>query len=149
MSIPIGVPAAEAQRELDACNEISGRFGLALTDRQMLNLTRRRQEALKATGRVEFGQGVLTKLVAAFRDSPYIMQRNYEETLAELQDIFYYFKNESLDILTDDELIEAMKLLFDGKAHGSTDYLAGTALEELCYILRGGEDEEPEEPYDE
>ncbi len=47
-----------------------------------------------------------------------------------------------------------MKSVFDGKAQGSLEYLAGTALENLCRILRGGEAEkyegsEGEEDYEE
>ena len=34
------------------------------------------------------------------------MQENYADTLMRLQDIFYLYKNESLDELTDDELLE-------------------------------------------
>lgn len=34
--IPIQVQMAAAMQELDACNELSGHFGLALTGEQML-----------------------------------------------------------------------------------------------------------------
>lgn len=124
---------------LAACNELTARYGLALSEKQMMALTERRFQALKAVGRVEFGEGILQKLIYTFCDSPYISQNNYEETLSELQDIFYYFKNESMERLSDDELLEAMKAVFDGKAQGSLEYLAGTALETLCRALRGGE----------
>lgn len=136
-------------QELDACNEMSCYFGLTLTGEQMLRLTEQRFQALGSTGRIEFGEGVLKKLVAAFCDSPYITQQNYGEILGQLQDIFYYFKNESEETLSDDELIEAMKSVFDGKAQGSLEYLEGTALENLCRIIRGGEVEECEESQDE
>jgi hypothetical protein len=71
-----------------------------------------------------------------FCDSPYIHSRNYEETLSELQDIFYYFKGEAMERLSDDELIGAMSKVFNGVAHGSLEYLAETSLEELCRKLR-------------
>lgn len=151
--VSIQIQIAAAMQELDACNELSIHFGLALTGQQMLRLTEQRFQALKSTGRIEFGEGVLKKLVIAFCDSPYITQSNYEETLSELQDIFYYFKSESGDTLSDDELIEAMKSVFDGKAQGSLEYLAGTALENLCRIIRGGGIDEyegsPEDDYEE
>ena len=137
---------ASIMKELEVCNDYSGRFGLALSGEQMLRLTESRFQALKSTGRIEFGEGVLKKLVYAFCDSPYLTQENYEDTLSELQDIFYYFKNESMEALSDDELIEAMKSVFDGKAQGSLSYLAGTSLENLCRGIRGGEMEEPEPP---
>ncbi|WRS26654.1 DUF6323 family protein [Oscillospiraceae bacterium MB08-C2-2] len=149
MPIPIQVQLAAAMQELDVCNSLSRHYGLLLTEKQMLQLTEHRFQTLKATGRTEFGEGILKKLVTAFCDSPYITQRNYEETLGELQSIFYYFKNESEDTLSDDELIEAMKSVFGGKAQGSLDYLEGTALENLCRIIRGGEAEEDEESQEE
>ncbi len=46
-----------------------------------------------------------------------------------LQDIFYLYKNESLDELTDDELLEYMKEKFDGICAGDLDYLEGTELD--------------------
>jgi len=147
--IPIQMQIAAAMQDLDACNELSSRFGLALTGEQMLRLTEQRFQALKFTGRIEFGEGVLKKLVTVFCDSLYITQQNYEETLGELQDIFYYFKNESGDTLSDDELIEAMKSVFDGKAQGSLEYLSGASLENLCRIIRGGEVDEYEGSPDE
>lgn len=137
---------ANVMNELEVCNNYSGRFGLVLSNKQMLRLTESRFMALKSTGRVEFGEGVLKKLVYAFCDSPYLTQENYEDTLSELQDIFYYFKNESMEALSDDELIEAMKSVFNGKAQGSLEYLAGTSLENLCRGIRGGETEEPDFP---
>lgn len=122
--------------ELAACveslrrsNDFSAQFGLLLSEPQMLALAQRRQEALVDTGRVEFGEGVLHQLVEAFCDSPYLCQANYEETLAELQALFYYFKNESRDRLSDEELIAGMKRIFDGPAQGATEYLSGVPTE--------------------
>jgi len=146
LSAALHMQMADAAKELEACNGLSGRFGLVLSGEQLLRLTESRFLALKSTGRVEFGEGVLKKLVYAFCDSPYLTQQNYESTLTGLQDIFYYFKNESIEALSDDELIEAMKTAFDGKAQGSLEYLAGTALESLCRGIRGGEVEEPAPP---
>ncbi len=57
------------------------------------------------------------------------MQENYADTLMRLQDIFYLYKNESLDELTDDELLEYMKEKFDGICAGDLDYLEGTELD--------------------
>ena len=125
-----------AAQELRSLEEVTAPYGLSLSVEQIRNLVERRFDALRDTGRVEFGGGILGKLVRAFCDSPYLTRENYEETLLELQDSFYYFKNESLDRLTDDELIEFMKQVFDGRAQGSLDYLSGTSLEELCRYAR-------------
>jgi len=135
---PVRAQMLAELKELSACNEFSVKYGLVLSEKQMQNLVQKRFEALKDTGRIEFGEGILKKLVYAFCDSPYIHNLNYEETILELQDAFYYFKNESDDKISDDELIEFMKDTFDGKAQGSIEYLTGTSLEELCQNAKHG-----------
>ena len=123
---------------LARCNALTERYGLALTGAQMERLAVRRSRALRETGRVEFGPGILPKLVLAFRDSPYLEQYCYEETLTDLQDLFYQLKNQCGERLTDDELIGAMKLLYDGPAGGDQDFLAGVPAEVLIHIGRTG-----------
>ena len=120
------------------CNELTIKFGVSLSDEVIDRLINKRFEALKNTGRIEFDEGILKKLIEAFCDSPYIMQNNYEETLEELQDIFYFFKGEAMEQISDGELIEFMKRDFDGKCQGSIEYLSGTSLEELCRGTRYG-----------
>ncbi len=124
--------------EIKKCNEITMKYGVTLSDTQIENLINKRFESLKSTGRVEFGDGILKELIEAFCDSPYIIQENYEETLEELQDIFYFFKGEAMDQIADDELIEFMKEYFNGECQGSIEYLSGTNLEELCRNTRYG-----------
>ena len=147
--MPIQMQMANTLKELETCNHMSEHFGLILSTDQMLRLAKNRFRALENTGRVEFGEGILKKLIYQFCDSPYLIQNNYEDTLSELQEIFYYFKNESMERLSDDELIHAMKTIFDGKAQGSIEYLSGTSLENLCRIIRGGEVEEESDMKDE
>lgn len=136
---PLELQKTQTMAELRECNEFTRSYGLYLTEHQMSELAERRFEALRNTGRVEFKKGVLKKLVAEFCDSPYITQENYEETMTELQEAFYYFKNESMDSISDDELISLMKSHFDGYCQGSIEYLTGTTLDELCRGIRGGE----------
>ena len=127
-----------AVNELRECNELVAQFGLTLSETQIQSLVERRFDALRDTGRIEFGEGVLKKLIFSFCDSPYLTQENFEETIVELQDSFYYFKNESMDRLSDDELIDFMSIVFNGRAQGSLEYLSGTSLEELCRYARQG-----------
>ena len=124
--------------EIKKCNEMTIKYGVTLSDTQIESLINKRFESLKNTGRVEFGDGVLKELIEAFCDSPYIMQENYEETLEELQDIFYFFKGEAMEQIADDELIEFMKKCFNEECQGSIEYLSGTNLEELCRNTRYG-----------
>jgi len=120
------------------CNSYTGKFGLVLSDKEALELLRRRREVLKEEERFEMQGGILPKLIYEFCDSPYIYQNNYVETIDELQRIFYLYKNESQDELSDDELIAYMKTYFDEECGGSLDYLEETSLYELCQNRRTG-----------
>lgn len=137
---PAKIQILAAIRELRECNQFTAKFGLKLTESQIMNLVESRFNALRDTGRMEFGEGILKKLIYAFCSSPYLTQDNYEETMIELQDSFYYYKNESMDQFSDDELIDFMRKVFNGRAQGSVEYLAGTSLEELCRYTREGFD---------
>lgn len=97
-----------------------------------------RKNSLKEQERIEFGEGILTKLIYSFCDSPYIYQDNYVDTMESLQDIFYLYKNESLDELTDDELIDYMKDKFEGECQGSLEHLEDTCLEKFARSIRKG-----------
>ncbi|MGG7212720.1 DUF6323 family protein [Clostridium nigeriense] len=124
--------------EIKKCNEMTMKYGVTLSDTQIESLINKRFESLKNTGRVEFGDGILKELIEAFCDSPYIIQETYEETLEELQEIFYFFKGEAMEQIADDELIEFMKRCFNEECQGSIEYLSGTNLEELCRNTRYG-----------
>lgn len=131
----------DAKNEIRNCNDFTEKFGLILSEKDIEELVQCRLEALKNTGRVEFGGGILPKLIYAFCDSPFIRQDNYETTLVELQEAFYYYKSEALDYYTDDELIEFMVVVFNGRAQGSAEYLVNTSLEALCRYARNGYDD--------
>lgn len=125
-----------AKEEIRCCNELNGLYGLTLTEEDITQLVSARAQALRSTGRVEFGGGILPKLIRAFCRSPYVDRYNYAATLEELQDAFYYFKNESEDKFSDDDLIEFMLKVFNGRAEGSTELLCTISLEELCRWAR-------------
>lgn len=128
-------------QQLMEMNQKTQHFGLALTEEEAKLIVENKKESLKEQKRVEFGETILVKLIDTFCDSPYISQRDYADTLMRLQEIFYLYKNESLDELSDDELLEYMKKAFDGICQGSLEYLEETVLEEFARIIRCGERE--------
>ncbi|SFR76789.1 DUF6323 family protein [Anaeromicropila populeti] len=153
MKNDFNLPIMALQKEQEVlavkkCNEYTKKFGMTLSDAEIKELMQCRFDALKSNGRIEFGMGILPKLIYEFCDSPYIYQDNYVETLEQLQDIFYFFKNESMDELSDDELIQAMKKYFDNECQGSIEYLAETKLHELCRAIRFGNNKEQWEAED-
>lgn len=127
--------------EVRKCNDYTNQFGLQLSEEEIGALVEHRKEALQKTGRIEFGGGIIRKLIMEFADSPYINQDNYLETLTELQELFYHYKNESMEELTDDELIKVMKHYFDDICQGSLEYLSSTALENYCRDIRCGKND--------
>lgn len=127
----------QLQQVLDT-NQYTEKFGLVLSREDAEVLTEERKNALRKEGRVEFGQGILSKIILAFCDSSYISQDNYTDTLVRLQEIFYLYKNEMLDEVTDDELLEFMKEQFENVCFGDLDYLEGTCLDIFAQAIRAG-----------
>ena len=128
----------QAVGEIIKCNDYTVRFGLILTPAQALELVETRSIALSENGRIEFGGGVIDKIIKEFCDSPYISMHNYTQIIHELLEIFYYYKNETLDLLSDDDLIKHMKTYFDGICQGALDLLSGRELDRLARNLRCG-----------
>lgn len=129
---------AQTALELEKANELTARFGLRLNRAQIARIVDKRFQALKDTGRVEFGRGVVRGLIEAFCDSPYMHREDYEETVAELIDSFYYFRGESDALIPDEDLIECMRRHFDEVCQGSLEMLNGTTLSELIQGTRYG-----------
>lgn len=123
---------------LVSINEKTVHYGLTLSYEDARELVALRNDSLKSTQRVEFGDGILKSLIYQFCDSQYITQDNYMEIITELQDIFYQFKNEAEDNLNDDELITFMREQFEEICMGDTNYLASTCLEKFAEAVRAG-----------
>ena len=105
-------------------NEKSQHFGLALSSEQAKELQMYRNESLRKYQRVEFGKGILEELIFQFCDSQYINSSNYLQTLETLQDIFYLFKNETQEKMSDSELLNFMKEQFEAVCYGDLEYLS-------------------------
>ena len=120
-------------------NEFSKEYGLTLTKEEATALAQCRRSTLKTERRVEFGDSIMPKLIRAFADSSFINKDNYADILACLQDIFYLYKNESMDMVSDDDLIAIMKNAYEHESGGDLQYLEGTALEAFARKVRAGE----------
>lgn len=119
-------------------NDHSAQYGLTLTYHDAIQLVETRSEALRDNGRIEIGSKVTGKLIAAFCRSPFINKQDYAEILTELLEIFYYMKNETLDLIPDDELIDLMRTYFDNRCKGSLELLKHREMETLARNLRFG-----------
>jgi hypothetical protein len=132
---------AHQQQELERvleCNKKTERFGLVLSQEEAANLMVSRKDSLNENQRVEFGEGILPKLIDFFCDSQFINQDNYTDVLSELQEIFYLAKNETRDELTDQELLGFMRKQYEEICFGDLEYLKNTCLERYSRAVRSG-----------
>jgi len=127
---------AAATRQLESCNEVISRYGLSLSAADAQAIAVGRAEALATTDRVEFGGGSHRGPVPAFAGSPHVSQVTFADTIIELQELFYEFKNESLEQLADDEVIKKMRALFDEYADGDMELLEEALFEGLVRVIR-------------
>lgn len=119
-------------------NQVSERYGLSLSAREAGLIASERRNALLEQKRVEFGQGIVPKIIYEFCDSAYIDQEHYADIIIRLQEIFYLYKNEMLDEITDDELLHLMKEQFETICFGDLDYLEETCLQNFAQAIRAG-----------
>lgn len=124
--------------KLQDCNQYTSKFGIEISEEDAKVLLVEHKDVLKEQERIEFGESILPKLLYTFCDSPYMYQDNYLEMVIRLQEIFYLYKNESMDDVSDDELLDIMKEYFDGVCQGSLDYLEETCLTGFARRVREG-----------
>lgn len=138
---------ASVAAEVSGCNSFTVEYGLTLSPAQSLALARTVTESLREAGRVEPGGSILPALIRTFAPSPYINHINWESELHRLCDIFYRFKSEMRERMSDAELLEFMRELYDGVCAGSTELLESRDLDAATRRIRAGlpPDEPPEE----
>ncbi len=119
-------------------NTLTEPFGLTLSQEEAQLVLAERNRTLKEQKRVEVGSSILPELIREFCDSAYISQDNYTETLIRLEEIFFLYKNEMMDEISDDELLHFMKEQFETICCGDLDYLEGTCLNIFAQAIRAG-----------
>ncbi len=92
-------------KQVQETNQYTAKYGLVLSEEDSEILLAEKNKILRSEQRVELGQGILPQIIFTFCDSSYIYQDNYMETLIRLQEIFYLYKNEMQDEISDDELL--------------------------------------------
>ncbi|GFI21291.1 hypothetical protein IMSAGC011_00052 [Lachnospiraceae bacterium] len=119
-------------------NQYTEQYGLILAEQDTKVLMQERKSTLMEQKRVEFGESILPRIIYEFCDSAFISQSNYLESLIRLQEIFFLYKNEMLDEISDEELLNFMKQQFETVCFGDFDYLEGTCLDLFAQAIRAG-----------
>ncbi len=119
-------------------NQYTEQYGLTLSEQDAEILAQERKSTLIEQKRVEFGESIQPRIIYEFCDSAFINQSNYVESLTRLQEIFFLYKNEMLDEISDEELLNFMKEQFETVCFGDFDYLEGTCLDIFAQAVRAG-----------
>ncbi len=125
-------------KQVKKTNQYTEEFGLTLSEKDAELLLAEKNRILKSEQRIEFGSSILPQMIYIFCDSSFISQNNYVESLIRLQEIFYMYKNETHDELTDEELLNFMKEQFETVCYGDFAYLEGTCLDIFSQAVRAG-----------
>lgn len=120
-------------------NEETKKYGLELTLEDVKQVMNARNKVLKGYGRVELSFDVTKNLVKTFSTSAFVNEKNYVSILNDLQELFYYMKNETEDKLSDEKIIKLMKEKFEDSCEGSIDLL-NSCLEEYSRSFRKGQE---------
>ena len=121
-------------------NEFTTEFGLMLSKEDAQMIVSSRSTILMQQRRVELGGSVTEAIIKEFCDSQYIEQDDFADDIVRLQKIFFTFKNEMMDQISDDELLHFMREQFDEPCAGDLDYLEETVLPVFAQAVRGGYD---------
>ena len=124
--------------EIIETNQTAVQFGLILSEQDAKLILKERNNALREQRRVEFSAGITAKIIYEFMDSDFINQNNYVDTIIRLTEIFYLYKNEMQDEISDDELLHFMKEQFENRCFGDLEYLEGTCLNIFSQAIRAG-----------
>lgn len=95
-----------AKNKLLKINDESSAYGLILTPQDVEEIIKSRGYSLKNYGRIDLNMDVTKKLINKIYTSQYTDKDDYVEIINDLQDIFYYLKNETLDEISDNEIID-------------------------------------------
>ncbi len=109
--------------EILSLSEITQQYNINLTPEKAKYIVDSNKSALHDTGRIEFGESVAKKITLKFCSSPFVSKYNIEKVVEKLLEVFYYTKNETKDSISDDRLIDLMKIAFDGDCKGSVTLL--------------------------
>lgn len=94
------------EQELLDLNEKSNIYGLILNKEDVKEIINLRNNTLKSYGRIELDINVTKSIIENLYKSQYTDRDDYVEAINDLQEIFYYLKNETLDQISDIEIIE-------------------------------------------
>lgn len=108
------------ENEILELNEKSQTYGLSLKQEDVKEIIKSRNNTLKSYGRIELDINVTKMIIENLYISQYTDKDDYVDLINDLQEIFYYLKNETLDQISDIEIIEIIDEFYN-KCSGRID----------------------------
>ena len=130
------------KNEILKINEESSVYGLILTSENVEEIIKSRGYSLKTYGRIDLNMDATKKIINKIYISQYTDKDDYVEIINDLQDIFYYLKNETLDKISDNEIIDIIGEFYE-ETSGRSDNVQNLAEKYALDFRLGrmGEDE--------
>ena len=110
-------------------------YALVLTDDEIKTIAVSHADSLERSGRIEVMGGLAAKIIEAFSVSPYFTHNDFASGICRIIDAFYRTKNDSNDMIGDDDLIKFMVSSFNTVCGGSIDHLIEHELPKLAQAL--------------
>jgi hypothetical protein len=101
------------QNDLLQSNNESFEYGLMLSREDVEVIVEWRDASLKHMGRIDLGIDITKKMVEFIYKSQYTNREDYLEAVVDIQDLFYYLKNETLDLISDDDAIDLLSDMYE------------------------------------
>ena len=101
------------ENEILDLNEKSQIYGLTLNKEDVKEIINSRDNTLKSYGRIELDIGITKMIIENLYKSQYTDKDDYVYVINDLHEVFYYLKNETLDQISDIEIIEIIDEIYN------------------------------------
>ena len=101
------------ENEILDLNEKSQIYGLTLNKEDVKEIINSRDNTLKNYGRIELDIGITKMIIENLYKSQYTDKDDYVYAINDLHEVFYYLKNETLDQISDIEVIEIIDDIYN------------------------------------
>lgn len=128
------------KNEILKINSESEQYALSLSQEDVEEIIKARNYTLQSYGRIDLNINVTKQLIEILYKSQYTDKDDYVELINDLQEIFYYLKNETLDEISDIDLLEIIDEFYN-ECSGRIDNVQNNA-EKFSQEYRWGKGED-------
>ena len=101
------------ENEILDLNKKSQVYGLTLNKEDVKEIINSRDNTLKNYGRIELDIGITKMIIENLYKSQYTDKDDYVYAINDLHEVFYYLKNETLDQISDIDIIDIIDEVYN------------------------------------